>query len=530
MRGNQQHRYLLSQLVPSAAQAHPDGIAAVCGTESLTWAELDRRVGQLATALIQVGVQRGDRVGIYLHKSIESLVAVHGIVRAGAAYVPIDPLAPTATVETILADCGIKVLVTHPPRTKGVEAIQASVIAVGLEPSWDEVATLEPSPPSNNLADDLAYVMYTSGSTGKPKGIMHTHRSGMAYALMAAEIYQLGPDDRVANFSPLHFDMSTFEVLAGVSAASRVVLIPEPYLRMPASLTTYLAEQGCTTLYTVPSLMQQMMYRGALGERDLSSVRWVMPAGEVFPPEPLLELMRLLPHAKFSNVYGPAEVNQCTHCHFSERYQLYLSDTSSPSDQAVPPVPIGEASRDAEVMLIDDDDRPIDGPGVGALIVRTSTMMAGYWNRPDLTAAGFMSRVGPDGLEQRWYRTGDLVERTDAGDLIFLGRKDNQVKVRGNRIELEVVEASVGNLAGVEQVVVGVRGSDGEHVLVAHYVAAPGADEPDVNEWRQAVARQVPNYAVPSAFEAVDAFPLTPSGKIDRRTARQRIAEPEAEA
>ncbi len=530
------HRYRLSSLVPDAAARHPSGEAVVCGDDVLSWTQFESRVGRLAATLVANGVQRGDRVGVYLHKSLESVVAVHGILRAGAAYVPIDPLAPIDLVRSIIADCGIEALVTHDLRGPGLtkllpklgsmtvigvdgEGVDLSPPGVGGAPirfvTWDEVAQADPIDPITGVADDLAYVMYTSGSTGRPKGMMHTHRSGLAYALMAADVYRLGPDDRVANFSPLHFDMSTFEVFAGVSAASTVVLVPEPHLRMPASLTEYLSVQRVTTMYTVPSLLIQMMTRGAFAERDWSALRWIMPAGEVFPPEPLAQLRAMVPDGVvFSNVYGPAEVNQITHYHAPDGFDGVL--------------PIGHASPGAEVELIDEDDTVIVGPGTGELIARTATMMAGYWGRPDLDEQGFLHRTGPGGLTRRWYRTGDVCERDGTGLLHYLGRRDNQVKVRGYRVELEVVEAAVGSLAGVEQAVVGLRpGDDGDGTLVARYVPsidleqAPGSWP---GEWRTALTSALPGYAIPAAFEPAETFPLTPSGKIDRRTVREQIA------
>ncbi len=546
------HRFSLSTLVSEAAEEHADAVAASCDDLQLTWAELDRRTGRLAATLRHTGVQPGDRVGIYLHKSIESLIAVHGILRAGAAYVPIDPMAPIDSMVGIIAGCGISTIVTHELRRAGVlRVVEATAdgktglrAVIGLDRpvddrpvpltiSWDEVAAFDPIGPAHRLGDDLAYVMYTSGSTGAPKGIAHTHRSGLSYATMSAEVYGLGPDDRVANFSPLHFDMSTFEVLAGVSAASRVVLIPEPYLRLPASLATYIAEQGCTTLYTVPSLFQQLLTRGGLADQDLSAVRWVLPAGEVFPPEPLKQLIELLPHARFSNVYGPAEVNQCTFYHFDE----------APKDDQ--PLPIGYACDDAELAIVDEDDNPVSGTDQGQLLVRAATMMAGYWDRPDLDERGILVVSRPGGQRQRWYRTGDIVCRQSVSSeprpigrgtpdlsagmvgrdecLLYFGRKDNQIKIRGNRIELEMVEAAVGSLDAVEQAVVGVRLDDGGNSqLIVRYVAA---GDGELDGWRQTLAARLPVYALPAAFEIVDRFPLTPSGKIDRRTVRNDIAE-----
>jgi len=524
------HPHLLSALVPLVAAERPEAIAATCDQESLTWAELDGRIGRLAAVLIDRGVGPGDRVGIYLHKSIESLVAVHGILRAGAAYVPIDPMAPIETVATIVEDGGLAALISHEPRRAGLDRLTGLVevpVVIGLDGPLEaesatdtavvtaaEVDGAAPIDPVPVLGDDLAYVMYTSGSTGTPKGIMHTHRSGLAYATMSSRLYGLGPEDRVANFSPLHFDMSTFEVLAGVAAGSRVVLIPEPHLRLPASLTQLIADQGCTTLYTVPSLFQQMMARGALAERDLSAVRWVLPAGEVYPPEPLRTLVELFPNARFSNVYGPAEVNQCSYHHFG------IDDLDDET------LPIGLPCPDTELRVVDEDDREVADGERGELLVRTATMMAGYWKRADLDEAGFLYEKGQGGLTRRWYRTGDLVNWDADGRLRYHGRRDHQVKIRGNRVELELVEAAVGSLDGVEQAVAGVRPKPGgDDELVARFVPS-GPTDP--SRWRQLLAAKLPMYAVPAVYEPAERFPLTPSGKIDRRTVREHIAAEEA--
>ncbi len=531
--------HLLSSLVPRAAAARPGDVAATCDGATMSWGELDEATGRLAAVLVELGVRPGDRVGILVHKSLESLIAVHGILRSGAAYVPIDPMAPTDTVRTIVDDCGIEVLVSHEPRRTGLDRLIAAGSTVraviGLDQAlesgqttvvaWEAItgpgAGIDPIGPVAVLGEDLAYVMYTSGSTGAPKGIMHTHRSGLAYATMSARFFGLGPDDRMANFSPLHFDMSTFEVLAGVAAGARVVLVPEPHLRLPASLTELVADQGCTTLYTVPSLFQQMLTRGALAERDLSSVRLVLPAGEVFPPEPLRELVALLPHARFANVYGPAEVNHITtHVFGPDELDAALAPTDGGGGDAT--LPIGVACPDVELRVVDDDDRLVPDGERGFLLARSATMMAGYWNRPDLDAAGFLDEAGPGGLTRRWYRTGDVVHVDDRGWLRYHGRGDNQVKIRGNRVELEQVEAAVGSLAGVETAVVGIRHRPGgDDQLVARYVAV-GPTDPD--GWRRELAARLPAYAVPAAFEACDRFPLTPSGKIDRRSVRRDLA------
>jgi amino acid adenylation domain-containing protein len=295
-----------------------------------------------------------------------------------------------------------------------------------------------PQPPVPVDPDDPAYIIYTSGSTGRPKGIVHTHRSALAYAVAAAAGYELSSDDRMVNIAPLHFDQSTFELYASAIVGAAVIVVPDPVMRFPASVAALVEAERATVWYSVPHLLMQMVARGALAERDLSSLRWILFGGEVFPPGQLAELMALIPSARVSNVYGPAEVNQCT------RHDL---DAPPTGDE---PVPIGRAwdaarcgsSRSTARSI--RAARPVPPGEPGVLLVATDTMMAGYWGRDDLTAA---STVVDDGV--RWYVTGDLVVENPSGDLVFLGRVDNQVKIRGHRVELEAIDAVLADVDGV---------------------------------------------------------------------------------
>ncbi len=522
----------LADLVGLGASQRPDHEAVRADGVSLTYAELHARTSQLAATLTDHGIGVGDRVGVFCTKSLETMVAVHGILASGAAYVPIDPFAPPALARTVLASCGVDVVVSHPPRAKALgaaltagadaldparvgEPIAAVRLVIGAEIevdgceciSWADVAAT-PAPASIPTVQpaDVAYIMYTSGSTGAPKGIVHTHASGLAYARMAAINYGLGPADRMANVSPLHFDMSTFEIFAGPFAQATTVMVPEPLLRFPASLSQMIEDESITIWYSVPFLLVQLLERGVLDERSLDSLRWIVFGGEVMAPLTLGDLMRALPRARFSNSYGPAEVNQCTFHHFDE---------PPSADRAVP---IGEACVTADLLLIDTDDRPItDADGQGELIVRASTAMAGYWRRDDLTEKAFIAIDDEDG---RWYRTGDLVQRRADG-YVFLGRLDNQVKVRGHRVELESVETVLSDIDGISHAVAGpIRGAANAEVLAAVVIAGADFDE---RATLRTAASYLPAYAVPTSVIAVDELPLTGSGKIDRRRVRSDL-------
>ena len=532
-------------------QVDPDAEALTDGTRSLDWAELIDEVARSAAALVALGITPGDRVAVHLAKSVQSFVAVHAVLRAGGVMVPLDPLAPVAHLATVLVDAGAKVLVT--------DARSSSLVALLAEPGVGERvdAVVRPTADRTVLADldvvevladtiaespatprvrtepnDPAYIIYTSGSTGRPKGIVHTHASALAYANGAAVAYDLHAGDRLANIAPLHFDQSTFELYAGPLAGACTIVVPDPILRFPASLSEFVAAHRATVWYSVPYLIGQISTRGALDQRDLTSLRWVLFGGESFPPGQLATVMRQLPAARFSNVYGPAEVNQCTALHLDE----------PPDDDR--PVSIGRAWQWADVRIVDPDGldgpHPSDGPVPGGhidaerdglevrdvgpgepgeLIVRSATMMQGYWNRPELTAGSIVRLADTEG---RWYRTGDLAARRPDGDIDFLGRIDNQVKLRGHRIELEAIDAALRDLDGVTAATAIVdRPDQGEHRLVALVVTdeASGAASTDSRGVLSELARRLPRYAVPAEVITVAGLPRTATGKVDRNAA-----------
>jgi amino acid adenylation domain-containing protein len=280
------------------------------------------------------------------------------------------------------------------------------------------------------MEQDLAYIIYTSGSTGEPKGIMHTHASGLSYARMAADLYELTNDDVLSNFPPLHFDQSTFDYFSGPLVGATTVIIPEEHRLLPASLSQLMQDERMTVWYSVPFALIQLLLRGALEERDLSSLRWIIFGGEPFPVKYLRALQGLLPDAIFSNNYGPAETNQVMFYH--------VPPLDSDFDQQIP---IGTLCPNMDCMVVDDNGEQVHLGDVGELLMRTPTMMDGYWDGADLNERAFFTQERTGGLRERYYRTGDLVQLRADGMYDFLGRKDRQIKTRGYRVELDEIES-----------------------------------------------------------------------------------------
>ena len=382
--------YLLTHTIDRAAEARPEQEAFRCDGEALTYAALVQRANALAHALREQGVTRGDRVGLCMNKSLESAIAVFGIMKAGAAFVPLDPTAPPARLAHMIQHAGVRHVVTHPPKRRTMAAVgeeTALPFVIGLDAppasdsevmSWAEVDQLPGHAPAVRMMErDLAYIMYTSGSTGTPKGIMHTHHSGLRYAQLAAHTYDLRPSDRISGHAALHFDMSTLAYFAAPLAGATAVLISEPYLKMPASLSQLIEQEQLTIWYSVPFALIQLVLRGVLDQRDCSTIRWVIYGGEPFPPKHLRALMQAWPQVRVSNAYGPAEVNQCTYYH--------LPGPPHDDDGAIP---IGHVWGDTEALILDDEDREVAPGEAGEFVVRTATMMQGYWQRDDGSPTG----------------------------------------------------------------------------------------------------------------------------------------------
>lgn len=507
---------LLTGPLERTAASAPDHPAVVMGDEVVSYGELDRRAAAVAATLIDRGVDRGDLVGLYAHKSSEVVAALFGIMRAGAAYVPINPDAPAAYARDIVAECGIRHLVTSPSRRRVAMEVAAdtgirSLLGVRSEEGdpvpaadWAAVFSAPPDPvPVPIRGDDLAYVIFTSGSTGRPKGIMHTHRSGLAYATAAADVYGFRSSDRITNHAPLNFDLSTLELFGGTVAGATIVMVPEGHARLPASFAHLLEDQSVTVVNAVPFALAQLLHRGALDERDLSAVRWVLFGGEVFPTKDLRELMGALPHARFANVYGPAEVNGCTY---------HVLDEPPEGDE---PIPIGRLYPGMEALVVGDDDRPVPDGTLGELLIHSPTHMVGYWNQPELTERSRLRVPAPDGTERVWYRTGDLVAAAGDGTFRLSGRRDRQVQVRGNRVELDEVESAMASHPGVERAVVYAVPDDvGSHEVRA--VVTLVDRELSGDDVRRHAARLLPRHALPRSVEIRDEVPETLSGKADR--------------
>ncbi|MEV4441681.1 amino acid adenylation domain-containing protein [Streptomyces sp. NPDC049577] len=503
---------LADHLVRAAAE-RPAAEAVRHRGRSLDYAELDRASSALAATLREAGVGRGDRVGLWLAKSPETIVTLHAVLKCGAVYVPVDPAAPPARAAYILTDCRVSALVTDAGRLAllgehdPAAAPRTVVVTGGADTatgrtSW-ETAVERPLPadfgPVPAGEDDPAYVLYTSGSTGRPKGVVLSHRNALAFVDWTVAAFGLTPDDRLASHAPVHFDLSVFDVFAAVAAGAALVLVPENQKALGVALNRLVAEERITVWYSVPGALIRMLDAKNAGLLASSALRTVLFAGEPFALKHLRRLRAALPGAALFNLYGPTETNVCT-------FHRVTDEDLAPERTAPPP--IGRLCPYAGAHLLDaDGNRVEDVPGAeGELCVTGDSVMLGYWG----------ARSPGDG-PLPVHRTGDIVRNEGERGYVYLGRRDHMVKIRGYRVEPEEIEARLLELPGVhEAVCVAVHDDSGEARLDAYLVPADGT-RPDPAELRRHCLATLPRYMVPAAFHLLDAFPRTSTGKVDRR-------------
>ena len=513
---------ILSDLVRRSAERWPDHPAIVMDSRAFTYADLERVSNQIARTLKRVGVGLGDRVMLWMPKSPEAIAALYGIMKAGAAYVSVDPSAPPPRACYIARDCAAAALITVPvraavldkefagdapmravlyaepgvdgPAIAGVPAILwASAVAENAE-ALDHAAT----------GGDLAYILYTSGSTGQPKGVMISHSASLSFVEWAGDKFGVAHDDRLSNHAGFHFDLSTFDLYAGARAGATVFPVSSRVAPFPAALTKQWVEQRLTVCYATPSTFILLMGRGNLAASGIYSMRVVLFAGEVFAVKRLRELMAIFPQARFANLYGPTETNVCT----------WYEVTAPPLDDT--PIPVGRECENCTGFILDENGASVADGEVGELWIGGGTLMQGYWGRDDLTAKRLRPVKSADGTPTLAYNTGDLVRRFPDGNLRFFGRRDHQIKTRGYRVELGEIEATLSRHAAVaEAVLVAVPDDQFGHLLHAVVIRQPDTLVTEA-ELKGFLKESLPLYMVPERIEFRTELPHTFSDKIDR--------------
>jgi len=505
---------LLHEGVARHALERPARIALRDGDAQLSYADLDREAARFARRLADRGVGHGDTVAIALTKSWQAIAAIHGVLRCGAAYVPVDPKSPTPWNALVISDAGCRVAIAEPGPWGVLQASDRDLggVALIVPPSQaDASVDLCGQPVDRAVVEtDVAYILYTSGTTGRPKGVEVTHRNAVAFVEWAVGALGLDENDVHSQHAPLRFDLSVLDLFAAAHTGATVALVPERAALFPGELAAWIRREGITVWYSVPTALS-LLVRSGHADDGFPDLRLVLFAGEVFNPTHLQALMSRVPHATFANLYGPTETNVCT-------YHV----VTTPPDGGGDPTPIGRPCEHTRAHVIDDDGTETAAVGErGELVICGPTVARGY--RGDVPAGGFQG-AGT-------YRTGDIVEILEAGArpvLRYLGRRDTMVKVRGYRVELGEIETALHAVPGVDHaVVVAVPDDALGTALVAFCVATSDTTDEVL---RRACRDRLPRYMVPQRFHFVDEMPATGTGKTDRVALTQLASHQLADA
>jgi amino acid adenylation domain-containing protein/thioester reductase-like protein len=494
----------IHHIFEAQAARTPDAIAVVFGGEQLTYRELDRRGNQLARHLQTRAVGPEVVVGLCLERSIDSVVAMLGVLKAGGAYVPLDPAYPKDRLLFMVRDAGVRLMVTRQELAERLTIPQVGVVA--LDADAGAIAARDTTAPRSAVGPhNLAYLIYTSGSTGQPKGVLGLHRGMVNVIHWMRDAYSAEPDERAAQRTSLSFVDSVWETFAHLCNGIGLVVIPDAVVKDPGALVERLAGAGVTRMVVVPSLLRVLLN----GDIDLAgrlpALRYWFSSGEALTADVYRRFGERLPGRVLVNVYGTSEVSADATFH----------DTRQ--DGEVDSVPIGRPLPNVRVYVLDRQSQPVP-PGVpGEICVGGVGVARGYLKRAQLNQERFVANPFADGTDGPLYRTGDRARFRPDGRLEYLGRMDQQVKVRGFRIEIGEVEAVIGQHPWVRDVVVVAREeTPGDLRLVAYVVPDEDQKELVVNALRGFLKTKLPDYMMPSTFALLEALPRTASGKVDR--------------
>ena len=502
------------QWLESTAEKFPEKIAFADEKKVYSWIELRRTVLSIAAYIEQIVPERKQPIAVYMEKSVDMLAVYLGIAYSGNFYSPIATDMPAARIEKITQTLRPRLFISTRDLCgaigKGKTVDYTGDVLCFENIVGNMVDDVKAKEYVNRILDtDLLYVLFTSGSTGTPKGVAITHRGVLDYIDWVTEEFLITENDSFGNQAPFYFDNSILDIYSAVKTGAAVYIIPSELFSQPVKLLQYLADKKITTIFWVPSAMIMVSALKAFRNVDISAtLRRALFCGEVMPNKQLNVWRRYLPNVMYANLYGPTEITDaCTY---------YVVDRTFDDDESLP---IGKPMRNTEVLILDDHDRLVTEPEqVGELCVRGSCLAAGYYNDFEKTAAAFVQNPLQTAYAERIYRTGDLVKYNNRQEIIYLSRKDFQIKHLGHRIELGEIETAVSSLNEVSMCCCLY---DEKHSRITLFLE----QEMSRDEINRQLRDLIPDYMLPGKVVCVDRLPLNANGKIDRVLLRHQYME-----
>lgn len=508
---------LLQDFLQHSALAFPDKVALVCMQQRLTYAELDARSNALANTLVAAGVTRGDRVVVFADNTIETVVSFWAVLKANAVATVVNPLTKSDKLDYLLQDCRPTALITHQHlylvfATPAASCSHLRLVVIAGAPDDDRLAAIpnamiwtdalargdSGAPPARECLDiDLAAIIYTSGSTGDPKGVMLSHRNMLTASTSIASYLEMQPDEVILSVLPLAFDYGLYQMIMAFQVGARLVL--ERSFAFPAQILNLLVAEGVTGFPGVPTIFAILAELKSLKGYDFSKIRYVTNTAANLPVKHILMLRDLFPQSRIYSMYGLTECKRCT----------YLP----PKDIDRKPSSVGIAIPNTELWIVDDAGQKVGPHVVGQLVIRGATVMQGYWEKPEATA----KKLKPGPLPGEWVlHTGDFCKLDDEGYLYFVGRMDDVIKSRGEKVAPKEVENALMNIPGVkEAAVIGVPDNVLGQAVKAFVILEDGACLSE-KQLQIECQRCLENFMVPKLIVFVDSLPKTDTGKIKK--------------
>ncbi len=480
----------------------PQATAVIYQGRQLTYRQLNERANQLAHYLRKQGLREDNLVGVALERSMELIVALLAIFKAGGAYVPLDHEHPKERISFIIEETKTDIILTQKKHKEKLTANNVNILCIDDEwPNFENLRTTN----LKNIAQpqNLAYVMYTSGSTGKPKGVMIEHAALVNHLCWLQETFALTPSDRLLQKTTHTFDISVYELFWPLIAGSTLVFAKPGGHKDPEYLAELIVRENITDINFVPSMLEVFLqYPNA---SDVKNLKRVACVGEALPSSLRKRFFQSLPNVELHNLYGPTEAT------------INVSWWDCRNESDTPIVPIGSAIANTKLYILDENVKPVPAGVEGELHIGGVQLARGYLNRPQLNNKQFIPNPFDNTSGSRLYKTGDLCRYLPDGNIEFLGRLDHQVKIRGFRIELGEVESVLAERSDIQQVVVMAREDEPGNKRLVAYMTCLKNNKPDNKDLRDYFSKKVPDYMIPSAFVFLDAMPLTPNGKVNRK-------------
>lgn len=512
------------------AEQTPDQTAITLKENHLTFAELESQSNRLAGILIRSGLEPKERVGLLLEKTPQTIIAMHGVSKAGGIYVPLDIESPASRVRKILASSDVSMLMAdHHAQSLFKDLDDQNSVAPWIwwstEPSPDisnkrmlfQYSDLESEPdhPYAKVRTDHspAHLLFTSGSTGEPKGVVVTHKNVSGFIDWATDYFSMNSDDRVSGHAPLHFDLSTFDIYGSLAVGAHLFPVPTSMSVMPVKLANFISDNRLTQWFSVPSALSYLAQFEAIPEEGFPDLERLIWCGEVFPVESLRYWMQQLPDVEFTNLYGPTEATIASSYH-----------TLSEIPEKGANVPIGKPCDNEDLMVLDENMNEVNDGEMGDLYISGVGLSPGYWRNLEKTEEVFVNRKNGNGKLDRIYKTGDLATVGEDDLFYYHGRSDYQIKSRGYRIELGEIESALDELALLREfAVVPVEKGGFEGTAIGCAYVHSNGQKTSSAKLKSELSEIIPGYMIPHFWETYEKLPRNVNGKIDRKNLSQQF-------